>query len=69
MGIGNVSGVSGNAVAKALQSTPEAAEVTKGGRDNDGDADDAGASAVASTPSTTVNMSGQKLGQVINVKA
>jgi len=53
----------------ASQRTPEAAELQKGGRDNDGDSDDGGAKAVKAAPSPTVNINGQKIGQVINVSA
>jgi len=48
--------------------TPEAAEV-KGARDNDGDSDDSSIKTSPSPLSSTVNMSGQKIGQVINVQA
>jgi hypothetical protein len=54
--------------AQALQRQPEAAEVQKAGRDNDGDSDDGGSKAVQA-PAPTVNLNGQKLGQVINVTA
>ncbi len=58
-----VNAISGSAVAAptaALQRNPEAAEV---GPDHDGDADD------RSVVRSTVNASGQKLGQIVNVKA
>ena len=54
--------------AQAIQRQPEAAEVQKAGRDNDGDSDDGGSKAVQA-PAPTVNLGGQKIGQVINVSA
>jgi hypothetical protein len=45
----------------------ESAETQKIGRDNDGDADDASAAPAPVGP--TVNMSGQKVGQIISVTA
>lgn len=53
------------------QRTPEAAEVKKGGRDNDGDADDGDSGKVQPppAPAPAVNMNGQTVGQIINVKA
>lgn len=51
------------------QRTPETAEVKKGGRDNDGDADDGGAANVQPPPTPTVNLNGQQVGQVINARA
>jgi hypothetical protein len=69
MNIGSISSTSGNFSAQAPQRTPEAAEVQKSGRDNDGDSDDGGAGTVKSVQPPTVNMSGQKIGQIINVTA
>jgi len=69
MSVGSVCSASGNIPTKALQSTPETAEVKKGGRDNDGDSDDGGARAVKSPPPPSVNMNGQNVGQTINVTA
>jgi hypothetical protein len=54
---------------QAVQRTPESAEVQKAGPDNDGDSDDGGAKAVQAAPAPTVNLNGQKVGQVINVSA
>jgi hypothetical protein len=53
---------------QAVQRTPETTEV-KGARDNDGDSDDGGAKAVKAAPAPTVNLSGQKIGQIINDSA
>lgn len=68
----NVSSV-GNAYAapqtQAAQRTPEATEVSKGGRDNDGDSDDGGVKAAQAAPKPTVSLTGAKLGQLINVVA
>lgn len=64
----NVSSVGSSTQNQAVQRTPEAAEV-KGVRDNDGDSDDSGAKAVQATQAPTVNLSGQKIGQIINVSA
>jgi hypothetical protein len=41
----------------------------KAGGDNDGDSDDGGAKAVQAAPKPTVNLNGQKIGQLINVSA
>jgi hypothetical protein len=46
-----------------VQRRTESAEINTGGRDHDGDADDGAA------PRATFNASGQKLGQIVNVKA
>ena len=54
---------------QSMQKSPEAAEVKKAGGDHDGDADDGGVKAVKAAPAPTVNTSGQKLGQLINVAA
>ena len=67
MNVGSVSSTTGPA-ADAVKKQPEAADVRKGGRDNDGDSDDGGAKAVQ-TPAPVVNMNGQKIGQIISVSA
>jgi hypothetical protein len=67
----NVNSVS-SAPTRAPQSTSEAAEVKKAGRDNDGDADDGGSAKAAKSappPAPTTNVNGQKLGQVVNASA
>jgi hypothetical protein len=69
MSMSSISSTSGNFSAQAPQRTPEAVEVQKSGRDNDRDSDDGGAGTVKSVPPPTVNMSGQKIGQIINVSA
>jgi hypothetical protein len=65
----NVSSAGSTMSMQSPQRKPEAAEVRQAGGDHDGDADDGGAKAVRSAPAPTVNTSGQKLGQVINVTA
>lgn len=69
MNIGSVSSAYGALPTQSLQRTPEAAEVVKRGRDNDGDADDGSVKAAPSTASPSVNLNGQKVGQIINVSA
>ena len=69
MNVGSVSNPYSNISTQSLQRSPEAAEAKKGGPDHDGDSDDQGAAAVSSAPASTVNASGQALGQVINVVA
>jgi hypothetical protein len=65
----NVS-ATGPAVSTQMpQRSAEASEVKQAGGDHDGDADDGGVKAVQAAPAPTVNTSGQKLGQVINVVA
>lgn len=67
----NIGSIGGSAHAYAMQAgsrLPESAEPQKAGPDHDGDADD-GASRVQASASSTVNMSGQKLGQLIHVSA
>ena len=54
---------------QVAQRTPESAEVSKGGRDNDGDSDDGGVKAAKAAPAPTVNMNGQKIGGTINITA
>ena len=53
---------------QAAQRKPESAEV-KGARDNDGDSDDGAGKVAQSPPTPTVNLNGQKLGQIINASA
>ena len=65
----NVSAAGSTQSMQGTQRMPEAAEVRAAGGDHDGDADDGGARAVKAAPAPTVNTSGQKLGQVINVTA
>ena len=65
MSVGSVSGAGAAPVVQAPQRAPEASEV-KGTPDRDGDADDGGG-AVKAVPSASVNLNGQKVGQLINV--
>ena len=65
----NVSAAGSTLSMQSMQKSPEAAEVKKAGGDHDGDADDGGVKAVKAAPAPTVNTSGQKLGQLINVAA
>lgn len=67
MNVGSL-GSTNNPYAQAVQRQPEAAEVKRGGRDNDGDADDGSAKAVQSL-APNVGLNGQRLGQIINVSA
>jgi hypothetical protein len=69
MDVGSVGTAYNSVTTQANQRTPESTEIQNAGKDNDGDADDGGAKSVQTTPAPTVNMSGQKLGQVINVTA
>ena len=69
MSVSSVNSSNGNLSTPASRPAPEAAEVQKGGRDNDGDSDDGGAGAVKSAPSPSVNMNGQTIGKIINVTA
>lgn len=69
MNISSVGGAYNLFQAQAAQRTPEAAEIQKAGRDNDGDADDKKIATGPTQPSTAVNLSGQRVGQVINVVA
>ena len=69
MNVSSVGSTYSNLQTPAVQRTPEAAEVKKAGRDNDGDSDDGGAKAAKASPAPTVNLSGQKIGQLINVLA
>ena len=66
MNVSSISNTYSNFSTQAIQRTPEAAEVQKNGRDNDGDADDGGANTVKAVQ-PTVNTSGQTIGQLINV--
>lgn len=64
----NISSIGSTALPSALgtvQKQPESAEMQKVGRDNDGDSDDTSAAPAA----PTVNMTGQKIGQIISVTA
>jgi hypothetical protein len=69
MDVGSVGSSYINFQTQALQRTPEAAEAKTAGPDNDGDSDDGGAKSVQAAPAPTLNLSGQKIGQVINVVA
>ena len=65
----NISSIGSTALPalSTVKQQPESAETQKVGRDNDGDTDDA--SAAPAPPGPTVNMSGQKVGQIISVAA
>jgi len=65
----SINSISSSTPPQSIQRTPEAAEVSKGGRDNDGDADDAGVQAVTPAPAPTVNTDGQSIGKIISVTA
>jgi len=67
MNVNSVGNAYSNLQTQATQRTPEATEIKKAGRDNDGDSDD-GAKAVRA-PAPSVNLNGQKLGQIVNVSA
>ncbi len=67
MNVGSV-GSANSPGAQALKPQSEASEVQKGGRDGDGDSDD-GSSKPVQAPAPTVNMNGQKIGQIINASA
>ena len=69
MNVSSVGSTFASPQTQAAQQTPEAAEATKAGRDSDGDTDDGGAKAVQAAPKPTVNLNGQKIGQLINVSA
>jgi|GEM_PF-1210735 len=69
MNVGSISSAYTNLQTQAVQRMPEAAEVKKAGEGNDGDSDNGGAKAVQATPAPTVNLKGQKVGQLINVSA
>jgi len=69
MNIGSVGSSQGTSSTQTLQRKSEATEAKKIGPDNDGDADDGGAKKLQSTPTPSVNTSGQAVGQVIDVKA
>lgn len=62
----NVGSIGSASTYQPVQRLPEASEA-KGASDNDGDADDAGASKAA--PAPTVNTSGQMTGQLLNAIA
>jgi hypothetical protein len=69
MGINSVGNASINFQTQTAMSTPEAAEVQKAGSDNDGNSDDGAAKAAQAAAASTVNLNGQKIGQLINVSA
>ena len=69
MNVSSVGSTFSTLQTQALQRTPEAAEVQKAGPDHDGDADDGGAKAAQPPAAPTVNMNGQRTGQVIHVVA
>ncbi len=69
MNIHSVGSTYGQFLTQTIQRAPEAGEIREAGRDNDGDSGDKGVRAVAAPPSSTVNSSGQRVGQVINAVA
>ncbi len=70
MTVNAVSSNSGAVQATAIQAKAESGEAQRAGRDatNDGDSDDGSVSA-AKAPTSTVNMSGQTIGKLINIMA
>ena len=54
---------------QAVQQSAQAAQVPKTGEDSDGDSDGSGTKVAQAAPLPTVNLNGQKLGQVINSSA
>lgn len=62
----NVSSVGSSPAAQAV---PQAAQVPKAGRDDDGDSDSSGTKAAQAAPAPTVNLKGQKIGQIISTSA
>lgn len=66
--IGSVSSNYSSTTTQVAQRPPETSEV-KGASETDGDSDDGGTQAAAPAPAPIVNMSGQKIGQLINVSA
>jgi hypothetical protein len=69
MNVSSVGNTYSHLQTQAVQRTPEAAEVQKAGGDNDGDSDDRAARAVQTPPTPSVNLNGQKVGQLINITA
>lgn len=69
MSVSSISNTNNNIATQAPQRTAEASETKKGGRDNDGDADDGGAGTVKPAPPSSVNLNGQTVGQLVNVTA
>jgi hypothetical protein len=69
MNISSVGNSYSSLQTQATQRSPEAAEVKKAGPDNDRDSDDGGAKAAQAAPAPTVNLTGQKVGQIINTAA
>jgi hypothetical protein len=65
MSVGSVGGAGAAPVVQAPQRAPESSEV-KGAPDRDGDADDGGG-AVKAVPPASVNLNGQRVGQLVNV--
>jgi hypothetical protein len=62
----NVSSVGSSPLTQAVQ---QAAQVPKAGGDNDGDSDGSGTKAAQGPAAPTVNLSGQKIGQIISTSA
>jgi hypothetical protein len=62
----NVSSVGSSPHAQALQQSVQA---PKAGGDSDGDSDGSGAKVAQSAQAATVNLSGQKIGQIISTSA
>ena len=70
MSINSIGGsTSGNFAAHATQRTSGATAVQKQGRDSDGDSDGTTAAPAKPASAPTVNLAGQTVGKLINVKA
>lgn len=70
MNISTISSNSSSLVTQTGQQTTATAEAQKGGGENDGkNSDDGSVTANQVAPAPTVNMSGQKIGQVISTSA
>ena len=62
----NVSSIGSSPLTQTVQ---QAVQVPKAGGDSDGDSDGGGTKATQGPIAPTVNLSGQKIGQIINVAA
>ncbi|MBE0622193.1 MAG: hypothetical protein IH605_16505 [Burkholderiales bacterium] len=69
MDVNSVNNTFVTATTQGLQRAPDAGESGKTGPHRDGDADDGGSIKAATSPAVpNVNLNGQKIGQVVNVK-
>jgi len=65
----SINSVGSSLQSQIVQSALQTTQVSKAGGDNDGDSDGSSAKAAQGPATPTVNLSGQKIGQIISTSA